>query len=62
MYKDSFLRGRYVYFVNWHAEMDNKIEKREKSFDIFQFSVYCVLVTGEIEQKVYKKTGFSVRH
>jgi hypothetical protein len=44
--------------VNWHAEMDNKIERREKSFDIFQFLVCCVLAVGEIELKILKKQGF----
>jgi len=41
--------------VNWQAKMDNKIEKREKSFDIFQFSVCCILATGKIEPMIFKK-------
>ncbi len=49
---------RYVYFVNRYAKMDHKIERRKKSFNIFQFSVCCVLAAGEIEQGFLKKHGF----
>jgi hypothetical protein len=56
------MRGRYVYLVKWHIKMDDKIERREKSFDIFQFLMRCVLATVEIEPMIFKKTGFSFRH
>ena len=38
--------------------MDDKTEKREKSFDIFQFLMRCVLATVETEPMIFKKQAF----
>ena len=38
--------------------MDDKTEKREKSFDVFQFLMRCVFATVETEPMIFKKQAF----